>query len=69
MFPKDELKALLIFLNRVTLKGEESDTHSYLKTKITKFINAPEIPEEIEPVLSPIQPEDLSKPEPEAEKA
>lgn len=67
MFANDELKALSIFLDRVTLKGVESDTHAFLKKKIAlemQKLTTVETSME-ESVLSPIQREDLNKTEPE----
>lgn len=36
-----EAKALLIFLNRVDLKGQESEVHAALKHKLTLIMQTP----------------------------
>lgn len=59
MFPKDELRALLAFLERVQLAGNESDTHVYLKNKIKQEINKPAVPTPAKAVLSPPQEKDM----------
>lgn len=58
---------MLAFIERASLKGTESETHAYLKQKLKLEIEKKDVPEvpppetttEVEPVLSPIQEEDL----------
>ena len=42
MINPQEAKALIVFLNRVELKGQESDVHAALKHKLTLIMHTPQ---------------------------
>ena len=50
MFKKEELVALLAFLERVNLNGKEADALVYLKNKIKAESQKLDTPEEVEAV-------------------
>ena len=48
MFSKEEMDAMLAFLDRVNINGKEADTLVYLKNKIRQEVEKPNKPEVVE---------------------